>query len=138
MTPEDIAGVISRLCPTFVYTPDNKGGNLFAGEPPKGVVPCAAVSLSDLGKRYLALGGEAMASYEVYDADIRVQSGDDAEACYALGSRVMESVMGFRGLVESGDSVALCELRAPLSLKRAADGVYTAAFSVRFTAFGGG
>ena len=60
-----------------------------------------------------------MASYEVYDADIRVQSGDDAEACYALGSRVMESVMGFRGLVESGDSVALCELRAPLSLKRA-------------------
>lgn len=138
MTPEDIAGVISRLCPEFVYIPDKQGGNIFAGEPPKGVVPCAAVSVSDLGRRYSALGGEAMASYEVYDADIRVQAGADAQACYALGRRVMESIMGFRGFLESGVAVAACELRASLSVKRASDGVYTAAFSVRLTALRSG
>ena len=128
MTPEDLAGWLAEQNPSFCYSPGTAGGSLFTGEPPRDVVPCAAVALSDTGVRFSVQGGPGLSSYELYDADIRA---------YLLGRQLLESVMGIKGGWVGGTVVAGCELRAPVAIKRAADGVYTAAFCVRLTALRG-
>lgn len=137
MTPEDLAGWLAEQNPSFCYSPGTAGGSLFTGEPPRDVVPCAAVALSDTGVRFSVQGGPGLSSYELYDADIRVQTGGNAQKAYLLGRQLLESVMGIKGGWVGGTVVAGCELRAPVAIKRAADGVYTAAFCVRLTALRG-